>query len=393
MERDYVFRRGGSPFRRPSRRRGPPWIVWVLLALALIVGITVLIIRLAGGSEEPAPESSQLASTASASSQDLIPTPAPTPEPTSTAPPQTAPDSAPQDIGGLMVVNGGAYEYYHFSEEATNKYITTVANAGNALSGATLYNIVVPTAMDVRLPDSYLTEHNVDSSDQRKAIDRYIYPSIHAMNPNVKTVPLINALASHYTEHIYFDSDRTWTQLGAYYAYEQFCQVKGIQAVSLDQFEKKSYEGFMGSFASQVGEEALYMDTVDAYYSSANTSLDYTDSDGVTQEGFAVIANGDDYDSSLLYLIFAAGDQPYKVLHNSDLNDGSACVVVQESFGNFFIPFLTSHYQDVYVVDYRSYTGNVPELASQVSASDVIILTNVIMTSTDSAVDTFASLF
>ena len=247
--------------------------------------------------------------------------------------------------------------------------------------------------MDVRLPDSYLTEHNVDSSDQRKAIDRYIYPSIHAMNPNVKTVPLINALASHYTEHIYFDSDRTWTQLGAYYAYEQFCQVKGIQAVSLDQFEKKSYEGFMGSFASQVGEEALYMDTVDAYYSSANTSLDFTDSDGVTQEGFAVIADGDDYDSSLLYLIFAAGDQPYKVLHNSDLNDGSACVVVQESFGNFFIPFLTSHYQDVYVVDYRSYTGNVPELASQVSASDVIILTNVIITSTDSAVDTFASLF
>ena len=121
--------------------------------------------------------------------------------------------------------------------------------------------------------------------------------------------------------------------------------------------------------------------------------MNFTDSDGVEYEDWSVISDGDGYDSSLLYLIFAAGDQPYKVLENSDITDNSACVVVQDSFGNYFIPFLTQHYQKVYVVDYSRYSNSVPELVNESGATDVILLTNVIATSSSSAVESLQSIF
>ena len=52
----------------------------------------------------------------------------------------------------------------------------------------------------------------------------------------------------------------------------------------------------------------------------------------------------------------------------------------------------TQHYQNVYVVDYRSYSGSIPELAREKGASDVIVLSNVIATSSSSAVEGLRSL-
>ena len=63
-------------------------------------------------------------------------------------------------------------------------------------------------------------------------------------------------------------------------------------------------------------------------------------------------------------------------IENPDLTDGSACIVVKESFGNAFVPFLVDHYQTVYVVDYRYYTGSITALARSKGASDVLFVNN-----------------
>lgn len=400
-QHEFIHRRSGGPVRRPSRHKRPPWILWILLALAILVILVVVIVRIVKNSDDPDDTASSSVSVAPVLStpESALSTPdaTSTPEPiVSQAPTQTAPDSAPEDMGSFMIAGNAGYEYYKFDEEATNRYIMAIDSAGAALSGtATLYTMVVPTSMDVLLPESYLIEHSVNSSDQRKAIDSYINPSITAMNSSVKTVSLFTALRQHSNEPIYFRTDRTWTQLGGYYAYTEFCKAKGIQAIPLDQFTKNSYEGFLGGFYRETESDTLYnsADTVDAYTSSTNTSLTFTDQNGEVSEGWSIISNGEGYDSSLLYLIFAAGDQPYKVLENSDVTDGSSCVVVQDSYGNFFIPFLAQHYQHVYVVDYRYYSGSVSQLAGEVGASDVIILNSVLATSSSSAVESIQSLF
>lgn len=405
MEREYIHRKSNGPIRRPSRHNRPPWLLWGVIALVLLAIVIFIILRIAGGKTgsqdegdagqaqaTPLPEQ-DLAGAQRTQSDGQQPSIEATPTPEAALPQQSTPDSAPTDMGSFMVVNGSGYQYYSFSTETTNSYISAVTSLASHLEGsAQVYSLVIPTAMDILLSESYLTEHQIDSADQRKAIDSYIIPSILAINPNVKTVSLYTALRQHCNENIYFGTDSTWTQLGGYYAYVEFCGAKGIQALGLDQFEKKTYEGFFGGFANLAGEDSFYSDTVEAYLPGGNTSLTFTNGDGEISDGWQVISDGDGYDSSLLYLIFAAGDQPYKVLTNQDITDGSACLVVQDSFGNFFIPFLTQHYQNVYVVDYRDYSGSIPDLAREKGVSDVIVLSNVIATSNSSAVESFRSL-
>ena len=64
--------------------------------------------------------------------------------------------------------------------------------------------MVIPTSMDILLPEDFLAD--VNTSDQKKAIN-YIYGSINAQNPDVKTVPIFDALKLHNNEYIYFRTD------------------------------------------------------------------------------------------------------------------------------------------------------------------------------------------
>ena len=64
---------------------------------------------------------------------------------------------------------------------------------------------------------------------------------------------------------------------------------------------------------------------------------------------------------------------------NKTVTDGSACVVVKESFGNAFVPFLVDHYQYIYVIDYRYWEGSISDLVKEKGATDVILLNNLSM--------------
>ena len=396
MERDYIQRRN-PPLGQPSRRRPvrrkrrgpPPFFILALILIVLIVAV-VLIVTLGRREDEPEADSSSavfssaLVSDAPVSS-DPEPTSAPTPTP---APPARDPDSAPELHDPLISVDGAAYEYYKFDEDAAKRYIDAVTDGANHISGATLYSIIIPTSMDVMLSDAYLDNHQINSSNQRSAI-QWINDSFNAINPSINTVPIFDTLKSHNGEYIYFRTDRHWTQRGAYYGYAEFCKAKGIEAVPLDDFDKKEYDGYLGSFYETLYDDEMRddPDTVEAYLSDADTSLSYTDGSGNQVSDWPVIMNGDGYDSSYLYYIFCAANQPYKVLENDDLDDGSACVVVMESFGNVFLPYLTSHYQKVYAVDYRYYGGSVSQLVSDTGAKDVIVITHIGATSDEDLIE------
>jgi len=394
--------RGGRNNRRKS---GPPPLLYLALALIVIIVAVVLIVVFAGrGGKEPT-SNSGLSSGSSASlgsssglgsALSSVPSSALSSQPSNaTPPPEKVPSGTVEKLDTQVQIGDTGYEYYNFVEERAQDYITTVCDAGTQLSGsATLYNMIVPTSMDIMLPESYIEENGINSQDQNKAIN-YMYSSMNAINPDVKTVPIFDALKLHNNDYIYFRTDHHWTQLGAYYAYVEFCKAKGIEAVPLEDFDKESYEGFLGSFYSELPNDAMANnpDTVEAYLPKANASLSYTDASGETISDWPVIQDGSTYDPENLYLIFCAADQPYEKIVNSDLSDGSACLVVKESFGNVFIPFLVNHYQTVYVVDYRHYEGDITDLAKEKGVSDVILLNNISMTRNEELIETLSNRF
>lgn len=395
--------------RPPRRKSGPPLFPILVLAVVLILAVVIIVLvsRSCSSSEEPAgnnssavstvsgTETSGLTSTASGAT-DPAATPAPTPSAEPTPAAQEEPQAAPETVGGLLVVEDSAYEYYNFVTDLAKEYITAVVDAGKKLEGkATVYDMVIPTSIDIMLPESYIEKNNLNTSDQKKAIDEYILPSITAQDPNIKTVSIFDTLKAHANEYLYFRTDHHWTQLGAYYGYVEFCKARGFEPVALDQFDRADYTGYLGSFYTATNSAALAAnpDTVEAYIPRADVNLSFTQTDGQTVESWPLIADGEQYDTTSKYIAYCAGDQPYEEIVNNDMAEGPSIVVVKESFGNCFLPFLVNHYKNVYVVDYRSYTGTVTDLVNSTGATDVLLLNNISMTRNEGLIDSFSNIF
>lgn len=395
--------------RPPRRKSGPPLFPILVLAVVLILAVVIIVLvsRSCSSSEEPSgnnssavstvsgTETSGLTSTASGAT-DPAATPAPTPSAEPTPAPQEEPQVAPETVGGLLVVEDSAYEYYNFVTDLANEYITAVVDAGSKLAGkATVYDMVIPTSIDIMLPESYIEKNNLNTSDQKKAIDEYILPSITAQDPSIKTVSIFDTLKAHANEYLYFRTDHHWTQLGAYYGYVEFCKARGFEPVALDQFDRADYSGYLGSFYTATNSAALAAnpDTVEAYIPRADVNLSFTQTDGQTVESWPLIADGEQYDTTSKYIAYCAGDQPYEEIVNNDMAEGPSIVVVKESFGNCFLPFLVNHYKTVYVVDYRSYNGTVTDLVNSTGATDVLLLNNISMTRNEGLIDSFSNIF
>ena len=283
-------------------------------------------------------------------------------------------DATPYQSGGVYVVGSSGFEMYNYVDSLAKSYADIVTSVADQLSGvSTVYTLAVPLSSGITLPDALYSD--IPGSDQAQAEKNILA----AMGNNVKTVPLHDVLMSHRSEYIYFRTDHHWTALGAYYAYREFCGVKGITPHSLSEYEVSQFDGFLGSFYNDGGKpEAMYADpdTVTAYHpTSTEARMQY----GKTADSLTpgkVIYDESDAAAGLKYGTFIMGDNPYTVIENPDLSDGSKCVVVKESFGNAFVPFLVDHYQTVYVIDYRYYSGSVSDFAKTNGVTDVIFINN-----------------
>lgn len=178
-------------------------------------------------------------------------------------------------------------------------------------------------------------------------------------------------------EYLYFKTDHHWTADGAYYAYRELMKAKGMTASALTDYTRTEYPGFIGSFYQYSNQSDTLKnnpDTVVAYTPTCN-DLTYTDTDGNQKTGH-VVSDATQYSEGNKYLCFICGDQPYERIDNPNITDGSSCVVIKESYGNAFVPFLANSYQTVHVVDYRYFSGNLIDLVKENGIQDVIYVNN-----------------
>ena len=288
----------------------------------------------------------------------------------------------------LYVKGDAAYSVYYFGKENCTNYVAALNNVAAELKGqTTVYNILVPNNSGVMLSEDELSK--LAGSDQEQAIDYYY--SIES--DDVKTVDTIKTLREHNDEYLYFRTDHHWTQLAAYYVYQNFCKVKGIEAHDLSYYDKKEFKNFLGTFYSTLGNSNMEAnpDTVDAYVPKGTNDMTFWDTDG-KEWNWNVIYDVDSWASSSKYMTFIGGDRPMEVIENPQIKDGSSCVVLKESYGNCFVPFLVDHYQTVYVLDYRYTTVNVLDFVKEKQADDLIIINNITIIGSTSVVDLISGL-
>ena len=71
------------------------------------------------------------------------------------------------------------------------------------------------------------------------------------------------------------------------------------------------------------------------------------------------------------YLRYMGGDS-YVVKVKTAVNNGRKLVVVKDSYGNAEIPFYTSSFEEIYVVDVRYFERNLVNFIKTVGATDVL---------------------
>jgi hypothetical protein len=84
------------------------------------------------------------------------------------------------------------------------------------------------------------------------------------------------------------------------------------------------------------------------------------------------------------YLGFLMGDNGYTVINVPENPQDMTCLVIKDSYGNAFVPYLTEHYGNIVVVDPRYADLNIFDFYDDYKFEDIVFMVN-IMSSNNSA--------
>ena len=298
------------------------------------------------------------------------------------------------DYGNNSIrVDNSAFELYGYSPSSAGNYTAIVNKAADALQGHTkVYALAIPTAVGVILPDD-IAAILPSYTDQGAVIEKIYDQMIDSVIP----VRAFQNMMAHRDEYLYFRTDYHWNGRGAYYAYEAFCQTKGIKPIPLEKRRKQEFGNFLGFMYTQCsGKDPVLKetpDTVEAFHpKSSSATMKFTDRKGKTYD-WNIIMDVSQWESGSKYNTFAGSDNPIAEFTNPEVTDNSVCVVVKESYGNALLPYLVDHYHTIYEIDYRYWEGNIIDFAKEKKAEDLIFANNLTMISTDLLVGRLADNF
>lgn len=282
---------------------------------------------------------------------------------------------------GVVKVDNSAFEPYGYDSYVAGTYAGMVNKVADALAGKTnVYCMPIPTAISVILPDDIMAQYP-RYRDQGADIEDIL----SKMSGNVIPVNCYQNLLQHRDEYLYFRTDYHWNGPAAYYAYETFCDTKGILPYTMEQRERVEFDNFLGilyyNSSGRDPELSATPDTVIAYYPyNQGNSMIYEDTKG-NRYAWKIISDVSSIGANGKFLCFAAADQPYAEFHNENVTDGSVLIVVKESYGNVLMSYVVDHYSTVYEIDYRYWNGNLINFAQQVGATDILFANNLTMIS------------
>ncbi|WP_448530156.1 DHHW family protein [Raineya sp.] len=274
-------------------------------------------------------------------------------------------DAEKSPVKGVMIYNAMAIQLFG-GTEASAKYCAEIANfyQKTLQKKAQVYLIIVPTHQEFYLP------HKYRHSSEKKNIE-YCYSQL---DETIKSVDVVSTLYKHKNEYIYFNTDHHWTGLGAYYAYVEFCKKAGFEPVPLEKMERKAINGFLGSLYWLTRDKRL-KENIDSvvYYKPAVEYVAFCNGKKNPEKRMGALLFAEFAKGPAAYSVYFGDDFSLVEITNKNLKNGRKAMIIKNSFGNAFAPYLVSHYEQVWVVDYRYWNKNLLKIIDEHKITDVIL--------------------
>ncbi len=266
--------------------------------------------------------------------------------------------------GTIVVYQDGHYRAMSMYGGGSGQvYATALNDFANDLPGVRVYSMIDPTPSEFYTPKNF-SDYNASQEDDIK--------KINGMLNNVKGINICPTLADHVNENIYTRTDHHWMSLGAYYAAKDFADVAGVPFADISKYTKESIPGYVGTMYNFSDNNAdLLNDPEDfVYYKPKNNYRTeyYTQSYSFSHEGELLQYVGD---TSSLYMTYMGGDG-YVCHITTDVKNGRRLCVVKDSYGNAEIPFYTSSFEEIFVVDMRYFELNLVDFCQDKRVTDLL---------------------
>lgn len=289
----------------------------------------------------------------------------------------------------ICIWNNQAFNLFYSGNKAAEYYADAINGYAKKLDkDVKVYNMVVGNHTEFGLPER-LIKGGIQTDSQSDNIKHII----DNLSDRVTAIDCYNNLAEHCNEYIFYGTDHHWTALGAYYGYEAFCETLGLTPMDITKSEKSSVDGFLGSLYTATSSPVLAenTDTVDYYSLPNNTSatmMERYGSSTINVDVYYPAATA----GELTYGVFCWGDTAQFVI-SSDCGTGRKIAVVKDSFANAFAPYLSANYDEVHLIDYRYWYGNLNDYLKENGIKEVLFLNNTMSANTASQVDSISNVF
>lgn len=276
-------------------------------------------------------------------------------------------DAPYQNIESVIILKNRAVQMFGGTTQMVKPFAALMTKYQQEFPQVVIYFMPIPIGADFYLP----TKVNKGVMREKLVIDH----AVSLLPPQVRPVNAYAKLAQHSNEYIYFNTDHHWTALGAYYAYTAFAEAAQFAPIPLSVMKKKEIPNFLGSLYHLTLSHVLKIkgDTVEYYKVPVQTTVEYFSAgsrQGKPTQMYAEYARGGN-----AYGVFLGGDYPLLKI-NSDVKNGRKIAIIKDSYGNAFVPYLTSHYEEVYVLDYRYFNGNIKTLIQKEGIQELLLAHN-----------------
>ena len=272
-----------------------------------------------------------------------------------------------KEIKGVFTEDGRMKQSWResdYDKKSVSKNLAAMESFAQKYPKIKMYFMLAPNAQEIY---SDTLPANCGAADQKLFI-KDCYDSV----PSITGIDVYSALSSAKNDYIYYRTDHHWTTLGAYYAYQQFCETLGLIPFDRDAHTAETCEDFYGTHYSKARTWNAEPDTITWY--DLQNSLTVWNVTGPGQPAEGETTGLYDTDKLSVYDKYAMFLHGNNGLSRVEGDGEGKILVIKDSYANSFVPYLIANYAAIDVVDFRNYNYGLDQLIAANDYDQILVL-------------------